>query len=148
MQVLSDDDLRSAFKQVQGEVPGSPVFAMKLAPPSRHLEVQLICDEYGGVASIYSRDCSVQRRHQKIVEEGPVSKVTPCWHQKDLLCPSAQLPVAKQSLPVACLDPGKSACYFLFMPERCPRMPSGGTPFMSHAPAEGYLCFFSVHIKD
>lgn len=76
MQVLCDDDLKSAFKQVQGEVPGSPVFAMKLAPPSRHLEVQLICDEYGGVASIYSRDCSVQRRHQKIVEEGPVSKVT------------------------------------------------------------------------
>ena len=75
-QVLSDDDLRNAFKQVQGEVPGSPIFAMKLAPPSRHLEVQLICDEYGGVASIFSRDCSVQRRHQKIVEEGPVSKVT------------------------------------------------------------------------
>ena len=34
MQVLSDDELRGAFKQVQGEVPGSPVFAMKLAPPS------------------------------------------------------------------------------------------------------------------
>ena len=76
-QVLSDDDVRSSFKQVQGEVPGSPIFAMKLAPPSRHLEVQLICDEHGGVASIFSRDCSVQRRHQKIVEEGPVSKVTP-----------------------------------------------------------------------
>ena len=79
-QVLGDDDVRSAFKQVQGEVPGSPVFCMKLAPPSRHLEVQLICDEYGGVASIFSRDCSVQRRHQKIVEEGPVSKARPPAH--------------------------------------------------------------------
>lgn len=75
--MLNDDDVRTSFKQVQGEVPGSPIFAMKLAPPSRHLEVQLICDEYGGVASIFSRDCSVQRRHQKIVEEGPVSKVCP-----------------------------------------------------------------------
>lgn len=74
-QVTTDDDVRASFKQVQGEVPGSPIFAMKLAPQSRHLEVQLICDEYGGVASIFSRDCSVQRRHQKIVEEGPVSKV-------------------------------------------------------------------------
>ena len=80
--------MRSSFKQVQGEVPGSPVFCMKLAPQSRHLEVQLICDEYGGVASIFSRDCSVQRRHQKIVEEGPVSKARapplPCWRARQL----------------------------------------------------------------
>ncbi len=43
-QVMNDDDVRLVFKQVQGEVPGSPIFAMKLAPQSRHLEVQLLCD--------------------------------------------------------------------------------------------------------
>jgi acetyl-CoA carboxylase / biotin carboxylase 1 len=42
--VLNDDDVRLVFRQVQGEVPGSPIFAMKLAPQSRHLEVQLLCD--------------------------------------------------------------------------------------------------------
>lgn len=42
--VLNDDDVKLVFRQVQGEVPGSPVFAMKLAPQSRHLEVQLVCD--------------------------------------------------------------------------------------------------------
>nr|ASZ00206.1 acetyl-CoA carboxylase 2 [Geranium incanum] len=71
--VHNDDEVRVCFKQVQGEVPGSPVFIMKLAPQSRHLEVQLICDQYGNVAALHSRDCSVQRRHQKIIEEGPIT---------------------------------------------------------------------------
>lgn len=75
--MLDEEDVRRGYSQVQGEVPGSPVFAMKLAPASRHLEVQLLADEYGGVASVFSRDCSVQRRHQKIVEEGPVTKARP-----------------------------------------------------------------------
>ena len=44
VQVLSDEEVRMVFKQVQGEVPGSPIFCMKLAPQSRHLEVQLLCD--------------------------------------------------------------------------------------------------------
>ena len=77
VQVANEEDVRLGYSQVQGEVPGSPIFAMKLAPASRHLEVQLLADEYGDVASIFSRDCSVQRRHQKIVEEGPVTKVAP-----------------------------------------------------------------------
>lgn len=42
--VLNDDEVRRVFQQVQGEVPGSPIFTMKLAPQSRHLEVQLLCD--------------------------------------------------------------------------------------------------------
>nr|ASZ00204.1 acetyl-CoA carboxylase 2 [California macrophylla] len=71
--VHNDDEVRVSFKQVQGEVPGSPIFIMKLAPQSRHLEVQLICDQYGDVAALHSRDCSVQRRHQKIIEEGPIT---------------------------------------------------------------------------
>eukprot|EP00803_Ostreobium_quekettii_P003946 evm.model.scf_1945.1 EVM.evm.TU.scf_1945.1 scf_1945:1899-19188(+) len=75
--VASDSDVKLVFKQIQGEVPGSPIFAMKLAAMSRHLEVQLLCDRHGNVASLYSRDCSLQRRHQKIVEEGPVIGVDP-----------------------------------------------------------------------
>ncbi|XP_071722600.1 acetyl-CoA carboxylase 1-like [Rutidosis leptorrhynchoides] len=71
--VHNDDEVRSLFKQVQGEVPGSPVFIMKVASQSRHLEVQLLCDQHGNVAALHSRDCSVQRRHQKIIEEGPIT---------------------------------------------------------------------------
>ncbi|MQM19485.1 hypothetical protein Taro_052489 [Colocasia esculenta] len=71
--VHNDDEVRALFKQVQGEVPGSPIFIMKVASQSRHLEVQLLCDMYGNVAALHSRDCSVQRRHQKIIEEGPIT---------------------------------------------------------------------------
>ncbi|XXG61284.1 hypothetical protein AAC387_Pa04g2982 [Persea americana] len=75
--VHNDDEVRALFKQVQGEVPGSPIFIMKVASQSRHLEVQLLCDEYGNVAALHSRDCSIQRRHQKIIEEGPITVAPP-----------------------------------------------------------------------
>lgn len=57
--------------QVQAEVPGSPIFIMKLAECARHLEVQIIADVYGNAVPLFGRDCSVQRRHQKIIEEAP-----------------------------------------------------------------------------
>ncbi|AQK65793.1 Acetyl-CoA carboxylase 1 [Zea mays] len=75
--VHNDDEVRALFKQVQGEVPGSPIFIMKVASQSRHLEVQLLCDKHGNVAALHSRDCSVQRRHQKIIEEGPITIAAP-----------------------------------------------------------------------
>ena len=56
---------------MQTEVPGSPIFIMKMAKKARHLEVQLLADKYGNAISLFGRDCSIQRRHQKIIEEAP-----------------------------------------------------------------------------
>jgi acetyl-CoA carboxylase / biotin carboxylase 1 len=66
-----------AFRAVKGEVPGSPIFVMKLSSGARHLEVQLLADEYGQAIALSGRDCSIQRRFQKIIEEGPAVSPTP-----------------------------------------------------------------------
>lgn len=69
--VENAEELPALFRQVQAEIPGSPIFIMKLAKCARHLEVQLLADNYGNAISLFGRDCSIQRRHQKIIEEAP-----------------------------------------------------------------------------
>ena len=82
--VTDSEQVDLAFAQVQGEVPGSPIFLMKLAPTCRHLEVQLLADSHGEAIAIFGRDCSIQRRHQKIIEEGPVVAAPPTvWRQME-----------------------------------------------------------------
>uniref|UniRef100_A0A665XCX2 acetyl-CoA carboxylase n=1 Tax=Echeneis naucrates TaxID=173247 RepID=A0A665XCX2_ECHNA len=75
--VESSEDFPTSFRQVQTEVPGSPIFIMQLAQQARHLEVQILADEYGNAISLFGRDCSIQRRHQKIIEEAPATIAAP-----------------------------------------------------------------------
>lgn len=79
--VESEDGFEAAYRAAASEVPGSPIFIMKLAGDARHLEVQLLADQYGNNISIFGRDCSVQRRHQKIIEEAPVTIAPPATFQ-------------------------------------------------------------------
>ena len=69
------DDLKTAFEAARQEsllAFGSPdVFIEKYIQHARHIEVQMLGDEHGHVVHLHDRDCSVQRRHQKVVEIAP-----------------------------------------------------------------------------
>ncbi|XP_053509729.1 acetyl-CoA carboxylase 2 isoform X6 [Ictalurus furcatus] len=80
--VDSAEDFPSFFRQVQVEVPGSPIFIMQLAQHARHQEVQILADGYGNAISLFGRDCSIQRRHQKIIEEAPATIASPSTFQQ------------------------------------------------------------------
>lgn len=79
--VDNEDNFTALYNAAASEVQGSPIFIMKLAGNARHLEVQLLADQYGNNISLFGRDCSVQRRHQKIIEEAPVTIAKPATFQ-------------------------------------------------------------------
>ncbi|KAJ9299693.1 hypothetical protein DTO271G3_2577 [Paecilomyces variotii] len=79
--VEKEEDFVTLYNAAASEIPGSPIFIMKLAGEARHLEVQLLADQYGNNISLFGRDCSVQRRHQKIIEEAPVTIAKPSTFQ-------------------------------------------------------------------
>ena len=75
--VDNEDDFIALYHQAVSETPGSPMFVMKVVTDARHLEVQLLADQYGTNITLFGRDCSIQRRHQKVIEEAPVTITKP-----------------------------------------------------------------------
>ena len=73
--VHHEADLLARLEEAQAEAKsafGSPdVFLERLVPRAKHIEVQLLGDKHGNVVHLHERDCSIQRRHQKVIEVAP-----------------------------------------------------------------------------
>ena len=83
--VESAEELDAALDQARREAGtafGVPdVFIEKFVRKAKHIEVQILGDQHGGLVHLYERDCSVQRRHQKIVEMAPAYNFDPAVRQ-------------------------------------------------------------------
>ncbi|XP_044752182.1 methylcrotonoyl-CoA carboxylase subunit alpha, mitochondrial [Coccinella septempunctata] len=71
-----EEALESAKTESQKSFGDSVVLLEKFIQEPRHVEVQVFADKYGNAVHLFERDCSVQRRHQKIIEEAPAPGVT------------------------------------------------------------------------
>ena len=92
MRVVRDEaQLAASLEEAQGEAKSAfgdaSCFLEKYLPRARHLEVQILGDTHGNLLHLYERDCSVQRRHQKVVEVAPAANLPS--HVRDELCDAA-----------------------------------------------------------
>ena len=124
----SEEDVREGFEAVKREGLNSfgddRVFIEKFILNPRHIEIQILGDQHGNILYLNERECSIQRRHQKVVEEAPSPFVTPKMRQAmGEQCVALARAVGYYSagtveLIVSGADPSGESFYFLEMNTR------------------------------
>ncbi len=79
--VHNEDEFENAFNSASAEAQSAfgdgAVYIEKYLKPVKHIEMQLLCDKFGNVVCLGERECSVQRKNQKLIEESPSPAITP-----------------------------------------------------------------------
>ncbi len=77
-----ESQMERAVSEAQSAFGNGAVFIEKYIGSPRHIEIQVLADGHGNVIHLFERECSVQRRHQKVVEEAPSAVLTPALREK------------------------------------------------------------------
>ncbi len=72
-----EEQMRMAMGEAKSAFGNDAVFIEKFVSGPRHIEIQILADNHGNVVYLFERECSIQRRHQKVIEEAPSAVVTP-----------------------------------------------------------------------
>jgi propionyl-CoA carboxylase alpha chain len=77
-----NEQMQRAVSEARSSFGDGAVFIEKYVNSPRHIEIQVLADKHGNVVHLFERECSIQRRHQKVVEESPSSILTPDLRKK------------------------------------------------------------------
>ena len=76
------ESIAAARREAAGAFGDDTVFLERYLPAPRHVEIQVLGDTHGNVLHCFERECSIQRRHQKVIEEAPSPAVTPALRER------------------------------------------------------------------
>jgi len=77
-----EEQMQRAISEAKAAFGDGSVFIEKYVSSPRHIEIQVLADNFGNTVHLFERECSIQRRHQKVVEESPSSVLTPELRKK------------------------------------------------------------------
>lgn len=84
--VEKEEDMQEQMQMAQSEARSSfgndAVFVEKFVTKPRHIEIQIFADSHGNYVHLFERECSIQRRHQKVIEEAPSAVLTPALRER------------------------------------------------------------------